>query len=195
MSDAPRLLVRSAVAGAAALAVAPFGLAGCGADDPARDRAAELAPVRLHITAPADAATVRGGNVDVRGRVRPAVAEVTVLGRPALVTQGRFSAVVPLEPGVNVLDVIATAPRRRPALTALRVTRDVLVTVPQLSGVQEDELERVLEPLGLRADVQRGGGILDALRPGEAAVCEQEPRAGARVRRGRTVLVVVAKRC
>lgn len=149
----------------------------------------------LQITAPADAAVVRGGNVDVRGRVTPSVAEVSVLGRPALVTQGRFTAVVPLEPGTNVVDVIATAPRRRPALTALRVTRDVLVTVPALAGVAQDELDAVLEPLGLRADVTRGGGILDLLRPGEVAVCEQEPRAGARVRRGRAVRLLVAKRC
>lgn len=174
-------------------AAAAFALAGCGGDDRSRQRALE--PVRVRITAPADAAIVRGGNVDVRGRVTPAVSEVTVLGRPALVTQGRFSAVVPLEPGANVLDVIATAPRRRPALTALRVTRDVLVTVPQLAGVEQEELERVLEPLGLRAEVRRGGGILDVLRPGAVAVCEQKPRAGARVRRGRAVLVVVAKRC
>lgn len=169
-------------------------LAGCGGDDDPQPPP-PLAPVRLQITAPADEAVVRGGNVDVRGRVTPSIAEVTVLGRPALVTGGRFTAVVPLEPGANVIDVIATAPRRRAALSALRVTRDVLVTVPQLAGVEEDELERVLEPLGLRAEVEHGGGILDVLRPGAAAVCEQDPEPGARVRRGRVVLVVVAKRC
>ena len=100
-----------------------------------------------------------------------------------------------LEPGANVIDVIATAPRRKAALTALRVTRDILVTVPQLADVEEEELERVLEPLGLRAEVQRGGGILDVLRSGPTVVCEQDPPAGARVRRGRTIQVVVAKRC
>jgi hypothetical protein len=168
-------------------------LAGCGTDDPAP--APALAPVRLAIAAPGDRAVVRGANVDVRGRVTPSVSQVTVLGRPALVTQGRFSALVPLEAGANVIDVIATAPRRRPALAALRVTRDVLVTVPQLAGVPEDELDGVLEPLGLQADVERDGGILDVLRPGTAAVCDQEPQAGARVRRGSTVRVLVAKRC
>jgi hypothetical protein len=169
-------------------------LGGCGGDDDPSPPPA-LAPVRMQITAPADEAVVRGGNVDVRGRVSPSIAEVTVLGRPALVNDGRFTAVVPLEPGANVIDVIATAPRRKAALSALRVTRDVLVTVPQLAGVEEDELEGVLEPLGLRADVQRGGGILDVLRPGVTAVCSQDPEAGTRVRRGREVRVVVAKRC
>lgn len=177
----------------AAVAAAAPALAGCAADEPAP--APRLESVRLQITQPGDGTVVRGGNVDVRGRVTPAASEVTVLGRPALVTDGRFTAVVPLEPGANVIDVIAAAPRRRPALKALRVTRDVLVTVPQLSGVEEDELERVLEPLGLRAEVRRGGGILDLLRPGPALVCEQEPEAGTRVRRGRSVRVVVANRC
>ena len=186
-------LILIGVRAAAVVAAAGALLGGCGGEDPAPARA--LQPVRLLITAPADEAIVRGGTVDVRGRVTPTVAEVTVLGHPALVTQGRFTVVVPLEPGANVVDVIATAPRRKAALAALRVTRDVLVTVPQLVGVEEDELARVLEPLGLRAEVEHGGGILDALRPGPVAVCEQDPRAGARVRRGRSVRVLMAKRC
>jgi len=190
-SATPNGVLAAAVLALSAL-LALGALAGCGSDDPAP---APLGPVRLQVSVPADAATLRGGNVDVRGRVTPALSEVTVLGRPALVTQGRFSAVVPLAPGANVIDVIATAPRRRPALTALRVTRDVLVTVPQLAGAEEDEIERVLEALGLRLEVLRGGGILDVLRPGVPVVCEQDPRAGAHVRRGRTVAVVVAKRC
>ena len=76
---------------------------------------------------------------------------------------------------MNVIDVIATAPRRLPTMTALRVTRDVLVTVPALEGVLEDEVEARLEPLGLAVDVERGGGLFDVLRAGEPRVCEQEP--------------------
>ncbi len=168
-------------------------LAGCGADDEAPPRPLER--VRLQVTAPADGTTVRERTSDVRGRVSPRSADVEVLGRPALVSDGRFTAVVPLEPGVNVIDVIATAPRRSPALTALRVTRDVLVSVPRLAGVPQGELERRLERLDLRLDVDRGGGLLDFLYSGERTVCEQEPAAGTRVRRGSTVRVIVAKRC
>ena len=131
----------------------------------------------------------------MRGSVSPRSSAVTVLGRPALVTGGRFKVVVPLEPGVNVIDVMATAPRRLPTMTALRVTRDVLVTVPALTGLLEDEVKPRLEALGLEVDVERGGGLFDVLRPGDPRVCEQEPEPGARVRRGREVLVVVAKRC
>jgi hypothetical protein len=168
-------------------------VAGCGggADAPPAPRER----VRLQVSAPADGAVVRGANVDVRGSVSPASADVSVLGRPALVTGGRFSAVVPLAPGVNIVDVAASARRRRPAFATLRVTRDVLVTVPDLTGVVEDDVQARLEALGLKADVQREGGILDVLRPGPRGVCVQDPEGGTRVRRGRTVRVIVAKSC
>ena len=166
--------------------------AGCGADDPPK---LPTEHVRLQVTAPADRASVRRGTIDVQGRVSPKRTAVTVLGRPALVTDGRFTVVVPLEPGMNVIDVSATAPRRLPALTAVRVIRDVLVTVPELAGVLEEELDGRLEPLGLRADVQRGGGLFDVLRSAERRVCEQDPQAGARVRRGRVIDVIVARKC
>jgi hypothetical protein len=182
------LFACAAVAAAAGAAV----LAGCGSDPPPVQPTEH---VRLQISGPSDGSTLRRGTADVRGSVSPRSSAVTVLGRPALVSDGRFTVVVPLEPGVNVIDVMATAPRRLPAMTALRVTRDVLVTVPDLTGALEDELEARLEPLGLRADVERGGGLFDVLRAGDPRVCEQEPDGGARVRRGREVRVVVAKRC
>lgn len=183
---------RASVIGAAACAAAVA--AGCGgggdgAPPAPRER------VRLLVGAPAEGALVRGANVDVRGTVSPASADVAVLGRPALVTGGRFSAVVPLAPGVNIIDVAASARRRRPAFATVRVTRDVLVTVPDLTGVSEDEVQARLDPLGLKADVQREGGLLDVLRPGTRAVCVQEPEGGTRLRRGRTVRVIVAKGC
>ena len=187
-----RFVPRSALWGVLAFAACAALLGGCG-DDPPPEPPTEH--VRLDVTGPSDGSTLRRGTADVRGNVSPRSSAVTVLGRPALVTDGRFTVVVPLEPGVNVIDVMATAPRRLPAMTALRVTRDVLVTVPQLEGVLEDELEARLDPLELELDVDRGGGLFDVLRPGEPRVCEQEPEAGARVRRGSEVRVIVAKRC
>lgn len=181
-----RLAILTCAACAAAV------LSGCGAGD---SSSAPRERVRLKVSAPADGALVRGGTVEVRGSVSPASAEVSVLGRPALITDGRFTVVVPIEPGVNVVDIAASARRRRPTFAALRVIRDVLVTVPDLTGVVEQDIESRLEPLGLRASVQRDGGILDVLRPGDRAVCEQEPAGGSRVRRGRTVRIVVAKTC
>jgi hypothetical protein len=168
-------------------------LAGCAGGETPREPS--LRPVRLEVTAPADAAIVRGGTVDVRGRVSPAGAKVRVLGRVARVSGGTFTAVVPLQRGRNVVDVAATARGRRTALAALRVTRDERVTVPDLAGVAVGELERVIDPLGLRLEVHRDGGLLDRLLGGDPVVCEQEPAAGSRVSRGRTVRVAVANRC
>ena len=160
-------------------------LAGCGEDEPPRQPTEH---VRLQISGPPDGATLRRGTAEVRGSVSPRSSAVTVLGRPALVSDGRFTVVVPLEPGVNVIDVMATAPRRLPTMTALRVTRDVLVTVPALAGLLEDEAKSRLEALELDVNVERGGGLFDVLRAGDPRVCEQEPEPGTRVRRGREVL-------
>lgn len=185
-------MVRIAIligAGAAILAVA-----GCAADG-GGGAPAPNPRMRLEITSPSDGATVRRGTIDVRGRVRPSTADVRVLGRPALVSRGSFTVVVPLHPGVNVVDVAASARDRRPALAAFRVTREQRVRVPDLAGVDVDELAATLRPLGLDVEVQEGGGVLDRFLPLAPAVCEQEPEAGTRVRRGATVRVVVARTC
>ncbi|MEY2513888.1 MAG: hypothetical protein QOJ89_1246 [bacterium] len=181
---------RASLIGAACAATVLCGCGG-GGDPPAPPRER----VQLQVTAPADGTVVRGGTVDVRGRVSPPSADVSVLGRPALVAGGSFTVVVPLRPGVNIVDVAASARIRRPAFAALRITRDVRVTVPDLTGVAEDDVGARLQALGLEADITRGGGILDVLRSGQVAVCEQEPAGGTRVRRGSAVRVVVAKRC
>jgi hypothetical protein len=178
--------------GASCAALAPA-LAGCAGGDETREPS--LRPVRLEVTTPADAAIVRGGTLDVRGHVTPAGAKVQVLGRPAQVSGGTFTAVVPLEHGLNIVDVAATARGRRTAVAAFRVTRDERVAVPDLAGVAAADVEREIEPLGLHVEVRRGGGLLDRLLPCDPVVCEQEPAAGTRVRRGRTVRVVVARSC
>jgi beta-lactam-binding protein with PASTA domain len=94
-----------------------------------------------------------------------------------------------------VIDVMATARGRGPALTAFRVTREVPVEVPDLGGLDVDAVQQKLGPSGLTADVQQRGGLLEELLPGEPAVCEQDPQPGAKVRRGTTVHVVVGKSC
>jgi beta-lactam-binding protein with PASTA domain len=72
---------------------------------------------------------------------------------------------------------------------------DERVAVPDLTGVAAGAVDRELEPLGLRLEVRRGDGLLDRLLPGDPVVCEQEPAAGTRVSRGRTVRVLIARSC
>lgn len=180
----------------AACCAAAVAVAGCGGDDKPKASKPPRAVV-LTIAQPSDTAVVESDTVDVRGTVEPAGAQVRVLGRPATVAGSAFSiAGVPLEPGTNVVDVIATAPRRSPRLTAFRVTRVILVTVPKLDGASHDDAQSELRRLGLELDAQRGSDdFLDALLPGSPKVCSQEPAAGTRVRKGATVHVVLSKSC
>jgi Glucodextranase, domain B len=178
------------VAAAVPLAAAAL-LAGCGAQD---DQA--LPGVRLAVSAPGDSAVVRADSVEVTGRVSPARARVEVMGVEAPTrASGRFAVRVPLAEGRNVLDVSASARGRRPALAALRVTRDTGVTVPVLAGSEPDGATARLERLGLRASEVRDGGLLDHFRLSPVRVCDTEPAAGARVRRGAAVRVHVARDC
>jgi hypothetical protein len=177
----------------ACLAAAAAGRGGGGGGEPRAAR--PPAPVVLEVTSPADTAVVRTETVTVRGSVEPADAAVRVLGRTADVHGGRFRVRVPLEPGANVIDVIATARGRAPAMTAFRVTREVPVEVPDVEGLEVPELEQALADAGLRSEVTEDHGLFDELLPGEPAACEQDPPAGARVRRGTVVRVTVAKRC
>jgi hypothetical protein len=168
--------------------------AGCGGDDGQRGQQA-LVPVELDVSSPADMAVVRTETVDVRGTVEPAGATVRVLGRLAEVSRGTFTAQVSLEPGANVIDVMATARGRGPALAAFRVTRELPVEVPDLDGLEVPEAEERVADVGLELRVTEGGGLFDDLLPGELGVCEQDPEAGAEVRRGTVVDVEVRRSC
>lgn len=171
---------------------ATAGAAGCGGE-PEREPA--LAPVRLAVDSPFDTASVDAGTITVSGTVRPAGTRVLVAGDEASVDGNAFTAVVDLEPGANVIDVAAGAPRRPAAMTAVRVTRLVPVEVPDLDGLEPEDAERELEALGLGAELSRGGGLLDELIPGSLGVCGTDPPAGEQVRPGSTVTVEIANAC
>jgi glucodextranase-like protein/PASTA domain-containing protein len=169
--------------------------AGCGGgDEPRAQRPAPL--VNLAVTAPNDLATVRADTVEVRGTVTPAGASVIVVGEAASVTAGgTFTARVTLEPGDNVIDVMATAGGRTPAMMAVRVKREMPVEVPDLDGLEVEEVEQKLADVGLKAEVESRGGLIEDLLPGAPAVCEQDPDPGSQVKRGTTVHVLVGKSC
>lgn len=167
-------------------------LTACGGDKPAT----ATAPVRLQVTAPHDMGSVRAARVEVRGTVTPASAVVTVRGERAVVSGGTWGAQVSLEPGVNVIDVLASAGRARPALTAVRVRRIVDVAVPDLVGLSQADAQRALDDAGLQAELQtQDGGFLEKLLGGRPKVCQTEPAAGTRVQPGTTVVVQVARTC
>ena len=165
--------------------------AGCGGDGGERAQRAPR-PVALAVTAPNDNSVVRSEAVEVRGTVEPTGATVMVLGTKAEVTGRTFASEAALEPGANVIDVMATAPGRG---TAMRVTRELPVHVPDLDGLEVAEAQDKVGEVGLQLEVTESGGLLDELLPGEPAVCEQTPSAGDEVRRGTTVRVEVSRSC
>ena len=172
-------------------AAGPLALGACGG----AGSTASKPPVRLTVDAPGDGAVVRQRSVEVSGRVSPAGAAVTVRGQSAAVAGGAFSAEVPLEGGDNVIDVMATAPTARPAMTAVRVVRQLTVRVPDVTGGSSGDARDRLASAGLRADVHESSDPFQDLLPVDASVCSTDPSPGARVERGTTVRVRVAKIC
>lgn len=176
---------------AAGLAVA-FLTGACG-DDPERPRAEP--EVELTLEAPADAGLVREDTVALSGRVRPAAAQVEVLGERVEVDGGRFSTEVGLEPGANLIDVAASADGRRPDFAAVRVVYEQRVTLPDVVGRDADTAQEELEGLGVTVRAEDAGGFLDPLLPGDPQVCEMQPGAGEDVLPGSEVTLLVARDC
>jgi Glucodextranase, domain B/PASTA domain len=164
-------------------------LAACGGDekDPPR--------VSLTVSEPVDTAVVRDEEVEVRGLVRPAEAEVVVRGRAATVSGGEFHATVPLDEGANVIDVGASADGRSAAFRAIRVSRRIVIEIPDLGGDARDDAVQRLEDLGLRPDVDEEGGLLDRFLPARWSVCRTDPEPGTDVDRGSRVIVTVSRAC
>jgi hypothetical protein len=175
------------------LVLACLATAGCGDDNQRAQR--PPVPVELDVTEPADMAVVQTDTVEVQGTVEPAGASVRVLGDEADVSGGSFSAQVALQPGANVIDVIATARGRGTAMTAFRFTRELPVKVPDLDGLEVPELQERLADAGLRPEIHERTNLIEELLPGEPAVCEQDPEPGTEVKRGTAVRVEVGKSC
>jgi hypothetical protein len=165
-------------------------LAGCGtASKP-------LPQLKLQLSAPTAGTRVTSGSVVVSGTVSPAVgASVLVVGQHVTVTGGGFSTSVALQPGSNLIDVLAAAPRTRAAMTALRVYRLVDVTVPDLSGDTPGAATRALRALGFEARVQNSDQFFDFLLPISPEVCSSSPPAGRSLPPGSVVTLSVAKTC
>jgi multidrug efflux pump subunit AcrA (membrane-fusion protein) len=174
----------TAVIGAAALT------AGCGGDG-----APAPSPVRLTITAPSDLDVVHDDHVEIAGTVRPGASMVRVEGRRASVSDGSFRATVSLAAGTNVVDVLASAGRARPATAAIRVRREVTVEVPDLVGLSVNDARAKLSALGLKAQVERQDSLFDRLLPGDPDVCETDPESGDEVDPGETVRLLAARAC
>jgi hypothetical protein len=171
----------------AALTAVVFG--GCGA-------AARSEPqIQLHLSEPADGVVVTSASVTVSGSVSPAGARVLVLGRVIPTAHGTFSTQVQLQPGTNLVDVLAGAVRAKAAMTAVRVYRQILVTVPNLGNDSPATATKALQALGLKVHVVDTDPFYSFLIPGSKGVCGISPNSGHRVLPGTTVTITESKTC
>jgi bacillopeptidase F len=155
-----------------------------------------LAPLRLQLSSPADGTRVTSDSVTVAGSVSPpSAASVLVVGQRVALTGGTFSARVAVQPGSNIIDVLAGAPHARATMTAVRVYRLLDVTVPDLSGDSPSAATRALHALGLQFRFHDEDGFFDFLLPNSPQVCGSSPPAGRSVEPGSVVTLSVAKTC
>ena len=103
--------------------------AGCGSSSPS---------VHVQVLSPVDGSSTSAERVTVRGTVTPDNATVQVAGQSAQVDSGVFTTSVPLQPGTNQLDVIASAQGTAPVATTIAVTRGGSSSTPT-SGSQQPQ--------------------------------------------------------
>ncbi len=175
-----------------AAALAGFAIGGCGQ----ATKPMPVAPVRLSQLAPSDGMRVSSDAVTISGTVSPQHASVSVMGRQVTTSaDGHFSAKAKLQVGTNLIDVIASNGRARPAMTALRVFRYVLISVPDVEGRSPKAAADAIKAVGLTPKVQGSSDPFNFLIPVSSQVCQQTPRPHTRVNPGSTVTLSIGKLC
>jgi hypothetical protein len=166
-------------------------LVGCGSAS-----APAAPPIHLSIERPIDRTTTLGSQVLVRGTVAaPGPVTVLVGGRRVPVSGGAFTTEVAVRPGSNVIDVLAGGAGAQPAMSALRVYRELPVAVPDLDGRSPEAASAELQRVGLRPVLHDGGGFFENLLPLSKHVCASVPPAGRSVAPGSAVALQIAKLC
>jgi hypothetical protein len=93
-----------------------------------------IPPPTINITSPVEGAVVSSSPIEVTGNVSND-ATVTVNGLQALVNNGTFSALIPIQRGQNTITALATDPHGHTAAHSVTVT---LVTQGRVSGLATD---------------------------------------------------------
>jgi beta-lactam-binding protein with PASTA domain len=94
-----------------------------------------------------------------------------------------------------LIDVIASARHARPAMTSLRITRYVLVSVPDVTGESPKDAAAAIHNAGLTPQVHNSSNPFGVLIPLRDQVCGQSPAGNAHVAPGSTVILDVGKVC
>jgi Glucodextranase, domain B/PASTA domain len=177
-------LLAGIVAGLAAVA-----LSACGGSAPPPAR------VGLHVGSPGDGAHVLQSTVTVSGTVSASVSSVQVLGHSVPVSHGAFSVKVALNPGTNMVDVLAGAHGAQAAMSVVRVVRELQVPVPDLIGSSPATAQQRLTAMHLGERLEKTSYPLDFLVPRPYQVCSTSPAPGQPVPPASTVTVTISKTC
>jgi hypothetical protein len=152
--------------------------------------------VKLRLGTPTDGTRTEASTERVSGVVSPRTARVLIVGEAVKPdTRGDFSTTIALAPGTNLIDVIASAPHARPAMTTLRVVRYVLVTVPTVTGETPTAAAAAIRSAGLKLQLHEDKNPFSFLLPFPKHVCSQSPSGGDRVAPNSTVTLGVGKVC
>ena len=152
--------------------------------------------MKLSLNSPADGARLEASVATISGVVSPRSARVLVTGKGVSPgADGSFSATVSLVPGTNLVDVIASAPHARPAMTAIRVVRYVLVRVPDVSGESPSDAAAAIRGAGLKPQLDGDSNPFAFLLPFSERVCSQSPSGGEQVNPNSTVTIRLGKLC
>jgi hypothetical protein len=152
--------------------------------------------VKLSLSAPGDGARVQTSTVTITGAVSPRDARVLVVGHRATTSPGgEFSATVSLIPGTNLVDMIASAPHARPAMSVVRIVRYVLVSVPDVTGESPSDAAAAIRGAGLSPKLHGDTDPFSFLLPLSEEVCSQTPAGGDHVAPNTTVTISIGKLC
>ncbi len=174
-----------------AIAALALLLAGCG-----QTTAPRAAPVKLTVDQPSDNSRIESAMARISGVVTPHAARVLVLGQSVPASaNGSFATSVALNPGTNLVDVIASAPNARPAMVSLRVIRYVLIAVPDVTGKSPSAAAAAIRAAGLKPELGGDSDPLAFLIPLPEQVCSQSPAAGAHVEPDTAVALHPGKLC
>lgn len=208
---------------AAASVASMFAVAGCGSSGGGAVKATSVttsatksAPAaQVQVTEPSDGSTIRHTQISVRGTVAPVTAAVQILGQPAQVSNGVFDKTVPLHPGTNHIDVVASGSGMTPGTTSITVTRGARlvaavpkqqqtttqtqkqttappssVSVPSVVGERLDVAEADLGSAGLTYK-ELGGGAFGIIVKSNWKVCQSRPSPGSQVSPNSRVTLIV----
>lgn len=186
-------MLRRAATGLSIAVCLTSSLAGCGSSS---HSAAGTTPVKLTIRSPTGGTRVGAATVEVTGTVSPWQAMVRVAGRQVTVDDsGDFRASVDLALGTNLIDVLAGAPQAQAAMSAIRVVRYALVSVPKVTGEHPNTATKTLRSAGLAVKIDSSANPLNELLPLATSVCSQSPKAGVKVSPGALVTLHTSKLC